>query len=217
MTRNQNHQVIELCRYMLKQELKKIHYVGDEVLDELVDIFYLQEFPKKTQIIKKGKTSNELFFVVRGMLKRYHTVDNREIIIDFIDENKFFMNSYSLITGDTNKENYETLEYVVCMVADYNDFEQLIKQHHSLCRLARKMTENQYINLGLENYNKLFVSLEERYETFIRERSKIAFRVNQKHIASYLGVTQETLSRLRSRHYIAHLQENLTINKQIYP
>jgi CRP-like cAMP-binding protein len=190
---------IEQYRQLLKEELGKIADVEDRLLDEFVAAFHIQEFSPKTMVIRAGVTSTNLYFVVKGLLRRYYVVNDREIIVDFIDERKLFTCTYSIITGITNAENYETLENTVCLVADHAEIERMFKTHHRAERLARKMVEQYYSFFLIESYNKLFLTAEERYDIFLKERSGIARRVSLKYVAAYLGITPETLSRIRSK------------------
>lgn len=197
MTRNTSN--IEQFRQLLKEELRKISPAEDSVLDEFVSVFHVQEFPKKSKVIKAGITSASLFFVLKGLLRRYYIVNDREIIVDFVDESKLFTCTYSIITGHPNVEYYEALENTVCLVADYAEIDRIFRSNVQAERLARKIVEQYYTFFLIENYNKLYLTAEERYDIFLQERRSISNRVPLKYVASYLGITPETLSRIRAK------------------
>ena len=72
-------------------------------------------------------------------------------------------------------------------------------KYHEIEYLGRKIVEKYYATFLISNYNKLFLSADERYDVFIRERAAVMNRVPLRHIASHLGVKPETLSRLRAK------------------
>lgn len=80
--------------------------------------------------------------------------------------------------------------------------EAILKKYHSLEHLGRRILEWHYAQSIRASYNSNFLSVEERYELFVKERSSLLGRIKLKHIASYLGITPETLSRLRAKYQV---------------
>lgn len=190
---------IEVYRNILKNEVKSISFVEDEQLNEFVSLFYLAEYHKKSTVILPKATEKRLYFIISGLVRCYYIIEDKEIIADFIEEKSLFTNTHSIITGIPSIDYYEAMEDTVCLVADFEKLESLFHKYHSLERLARKIVEKYYSQFLIENYNKLFLSAEERLEIFTKERGALLNRVSLKNIASYLGITPETLSRLRAQ------------------
>jgi CRP-like cAMP-binding protein len=190
---------IEVYRNILKDELKSISFVDDEQLNEFVSLFYLKEFKRKSIVILPKTEEKSLYFIISGLVRSYYIIDDKEIIADFIEEKSLFTNTYSIITGVPSIDYYEAMEDTVCLMADFQKLESLFQKNHSLERLARKIVEKYYSQFLIENYNKLFLSAEERLEIFTKERRALLERVSLKNVASYLGITPETLSRLRAQ------------------
>ena len=183
----------ELYKKSLSDIFLQFSNIPISELEELVNLFSLQEFKKKSIIIAPNNTSDiKLFFVV----------GEREVTIDFKEENTLFANGFTLFTNLPNIDYYVALEDVVCLVAESNEIEVLASKYHSIEHLNRKIVEAYYASYLITNYNSLFLSAEERYSVFVRDRAALINRLPLKYIATYLGIKQETLSRLRAKKII---------------
>jgi len=192
---------IEVYKNTLKIILMHFSNVPEIQINEFVGLFSMETFKKKSVIISPNNiVNNKFYFIAKGLVRIYYTNDNKEIISDFKEDNSFFMNGYTLFTGLPNIDYHEAMEDTVCLTAAYNDIEKLAKEYHALEHLGRKMVENYYAAYLKENYNKLFLSAEERYAVFVKERASIMNKVSLRYVASHLGIAPETLSRLRARY-----------------
>ena len=117
----------------------------------------------------------------------------------FVCENEIAAGAYSIITGEKNFNNYEALENTITLCIEYNELEELYDKYHSLEHLGRLLVEKYYSNFMKKTHDVIFLSAEERYANFVREQAKLLNRVPLRFIASYLGIAQETLSRLRAK------------------
>lgn len=190
---------IEKCRKILIDYFRTISFAGEEELNEMVALFHLDVYPKRAIIIHPNSPTKRLYFVINGLVRSYYTIEGKEITSNFIEENRLFASTYSIITGIPNIDCFEALENTVCLSADFKELEHLFSKYHLLERLARKMVEMYYSQFLIENYNKLFLTSEERFEICMAERASLVNRVSLKHIASYLSIAPETLSILRAK------------------
>lgn len=168
-------------------------------MNEFLDLFHLEIFPKKTTIIAPKTVQNKLYFIVSGLVRIGYEAEGKEIISDFKEENSFFLNGYYLYTGLPNFDYHVTMSPTVVLSADYAALEALSAQYHELEHMGRKLVELHYANFLISNYNQLFLSADERFDVFKQQRPTIFTKVPLKYIASYLGIAPETLSRLRSK------------------
>ncbi len=191
---------IDAYREQLKNNLLRIFpSVNQNQLTELCEQFEFHEFDKRDVILNAGEFSNTVYFVCKGLVRIYYTKEEKEITNWFIKENMMFAATYSILTGQNNYSNYEALEDTHVLQLDYNILEKYYTKYHSLEHLGRRIIELYYGSFMKKTYDVLFLSAEERYTLFLRDHEDLLNRVPLRYIASYLGITQETLSRLRSK------------------
>lgn len=115
-----------------------------------------------------------------------------------------YKNNYQLCCGikDYNKkseEYVETLEEVEAYRINISDLKNLMETNLELCNWGRIIHQNEYRRLHRSHKERLSLPAKERYEEFQKQFPEICKKVNLKYIASYLGITLSTLSRLRSK------------------
>ncbi len=189
----------------IRSQLKKCFLVlypnaGLEELTELVNEFSIDNFHKKQMILEAGDHSDNVYFVYKGLVRIYYIKEEKEITNWFIKENMMFAATYSILTGEKNYSNYESLEETVVLKIKYSILESYYAKYHSLEHLGRKIIESYYGFFMRRAYDVMFLSAEERYQIFVNDHNDLLNRVPLRYIASYLGITQETLSRLRAKH-----------------
>ena len=116
-----------------------------------------------------------------------------------VKENEIVAGAYSIITGEKNFNNYEALENTITLCIEYHELGNLYDKYHSLEHLGRLLVQKYYSNFMKKTHDIIFLSAEERYANFIRNHTELLSRVPLRFIASYLGLAQETLSRLRTK------------------
>jgi len=194
-------QQIEGYRGQLRDYILKIApRTNYRELEELINCFSPHKFSKKEMILEAAKSSETVYFVSQGLVRIFYVKEGKEITNWFIQENMMFAATYSILTGDANYNNYEALEDTYVLKIQYSVLESFYVKYHSLEYMGRKMIETYYSAFMKKTFDVLFLSAEERYNLFMKEHADLLNRIPLRHIASYLGITQETLSRLRARH-----------------
>lgn len=192
---------IEEARARLKNYLLRVHpNTNLDELEELVKEFTPHEFAKKEMILKAEDFSDSVYFIEEGLVRIFYEKEGKEITNWFIQENMAFAATYSLLTGKPNYSNYETLEDSYMLSIRYPVLESFYAKYHSLEAMGRRLIESYYGVFMRKTFDVLFLSADERYALFLKEHENLLNRVPLRHIASYLGITQETLSRLRAKH-----------------
>ncbi len=191
---------IQKYRNQLKENLLQIcPNLNLEELEELAQKTTLMKIAKKEIFIKTESYSDKIYFIIKGMVRVFYEKENKEITSVLLVEGGVLAGSYSYITGDKNFCNYQALEDTTVLWLSNNELEILYKKYHSIERLGRVIIEKYYASFMKKSYDVLFLSAEERYNTFVINHRELFNRISLKYIASYLGISQETLSRLRAK------------------
>lgn len=169
-------------------------------VNELIEEFEVVVFPKNKLIYRAGGFSDSIYFICKGLVRVYYEKEGKEITNLFVTENNIVIGAYSIITGQKNYSNYEAFEETIVLKLKYSELEKYYAKYHSLEHLGRILVEKYYCAFMKKTYDVLFLSAEERYQLFIKDHSDLLNRVPLKHIATFLGIQKETLSRLRSKY-----------------
>jgi len=157
------------------------------------------ELPKGHIIVKQDTVCNAVFFIERGLTRTCYLRDGKDVTDWISDENSFACSIISFITRQPDRRTIELLEPSVLFSLHYHDLETLSRKHHDIENFYRKL-----ISFGLVQVQQRFDDLHfstalQRYQTLMATHPTFIQRVPLSMIASYLGITQETLSRIRSQ------------------
>ena len=171
---------------------------------ELIEQKIVKRIVKKRRaLFMEGETSRHLYFVEKGALRSY-TVDKEgnENVVQLVLENHWVGDLYSFVTQVPGHINIHTIEDSEVLMLSHFDLEQLYEQIPALERYFRQLFQRAYVNLQQRYNSALRDRAEDRYRQLIREHPQIAARIPLLYIASYLGITPESLSRIRKQLYI---------------
>ena len=149
--------------------------------------------------MKEGKICKTLYFLEKGALRGFYNVEGKEITHWFAFENDFVTSFHSFITGQAAVENIQLLEGSILWSISKEDLTALLNRFHELERVLRIAYEKYYIRLEERFINAQFKTASERYQHLLDQHLHIPGRVPLGYMASYLGISRETLSRVRSR------------------
>jgi CRP-like cAMP-binding protein len=156
-------------------------------------------YKKNVYLIKQGEVSKRMMFILKGVAKAYYTDDKGiKHISEFIFENKPVIYMEAFTKNTPSGVNVVTLEDTEVLWASRDHFFEFLQKFPRFESVLRDMLM-QYMSLDLEHTRILRInSSRERYETLLKYRPDIIQRVPLKHIASYLNMALETLSRVRA-------------------
>ncbi|MBB3840040.1 CRP-like cAMP-binding protein [Runella defluvii] len=162
-------------------------------------LFAREEISAKTLLLQEGQIANTIFLIEKGSLRSWFNNDGKEVTFQFFFEGQGVSSIESFITNEPSLFNIESLEPCVIYTLSKKDFQTLTAQEPAI-----KEEINAHILQRLFLYQKLFLSRikdnpEKRYKEMLKEYPEIFQRVPQHYIASYLGITSVSLSRIRNR------------------
>lgn len=185
-----------LMKYMAKYTSLK-----EEEQQAVIDELIIETFEKGTCLIKQGDSPiKKCFFVLKGCVREYQIEeDGKEVTSNFYTEEQAIL----LFTMDEpNQSSISTLiclEDCVLVVADLESEQKMYTQYTELETMTRRMMEVYLAQAQNEFAKFIRSSPEERYKTIIQTRPDLLKRVPQHQLASYLGMTPESLSRIKKR------------------
>ena len=183
----------------LLQHLKQFYQLSSEAQALLPDYFTRLILPKHELLITQGKVCRHLYFLEQGCLRGFYNLEGKEVTHWFGFENDFVTSFHSFITQEPAVENIQLIEGCVLWAISKESLWQLFNRHHEIERLVRIAYEKYYIRLEERFVNAQFRTATERYQDLLQRAPHIIDRVSLGCIASYLGISPETLSRIRGR------------------
>jgi len=172
---------------------------NDSELEIIMPYFENKEFKKKTILLNVGTVSNEVFYIINGCIRLYCEKGGEELSTYFFTENMFAGSYDSFIARKPSKVAIETLEECEVLILTHESQENLYKVFPKMNEFIRKALEARFVLLHDLFISYLLNSPEERYLTLLKERPELLQRIPQHQIASFLGITPVSLSRIRNR------------------
>lgn len=186
---------------MYEQLFDSIHEVvslTDEEWEECKNNFRPKRMLKRQFLLQEGDVCRELAFVEKGALYSY-TVDSsgNKHVIRFAFDGWWMANLHSFFTGKPTRLNIEVLENSELLMLDRKNHEKLLEEIPTYERYHRIIVQNAYVALQQRVENALGLTAEEKYARLIEQNPEFMNRVPLNLVASYLGMSPETLSRVR--------------------
>jgi CRP-like cAMP-binding protein len=155
---------------------------------------------EKGEIVSEsGKVCNHLYFVESGSLRNFYIKNNKDITISFTFADDFTTSIYSFVSRKPAYEFIEAMESSVLYCMHYDDLQKLFKEYPLLEHLYRIILEQYYIKMEERVIFSKFKTAKERYLDLLENRPEIIQKATVGNIASYLDISIETLSRIRSK------------------
>ena len=172
--------------------------LSDESVEELALIIERKDFQKDEIILEQGKISLYMYIVEKGMIRQFYYKDGRNISEHFSCEGEVATCLESLFLQEPTSLNIEAIEPSVIYLLDYKKLKKLSNNHPDINELLQAVLEYKLVVSQRKADSWRFESSHERYERFCREYPMVAKRASIAHIASYLLMAPETLSRVRA-------------------
>jgi CRP-like cAMP-binding protein len=184
----------------LAAELRKLAALSDVSLEALRGLISPRSFAQGECLLRAGEQARSCHWIERGVLREYYLgVDGREHTRRFAADGELTGSLMDLLSRQPAVTFIQALEETRTLSFDFDRFDSLCAQSGELQLLARRFTELLYMRKARREYEMLALDAKQRYEQWQRHFGRIDARVSRKHLASYLGITPEHLSRLRRR------------------
>ena len=168
-------------------------------IDIVASLFKEKTYKKGEFFLEEGRVCKQVGFVAKGLMRYYINHDGEEKIYDFSQENEHVCNYESFLPQKPSSKIIQALEDSVVFVISYNDLQSLYKNVREGERFGRIAIEAVFLQL-LQDLSSFYTETPElRYERFLKNHADLQQRISQYHIASYVGVKPQSLSRIRKR------------------
>ncbi|MFX1706349.1 Crp/Fnr family transcriptional regulator [Chitinophaga sp. CC14] len=166
----------------------------------IVARFQPRLYRKRQYVHQEGDICSQLSFVIRGCLRMYKVDEKGNThILQFAAENKWINDLGSFHSRKASELNIDALEDTMVLQISYDNLISLYIEAPKFDRIFRVLTENSFITLQKRLLQNLSSSAEDHYNSFLEVYPDLSNRLPQTQIASFLGITPEFLSRLRSK------------------
>jgi CRP-like cAMP-binding protein len=160
---------------------------------------YCRKIPKGQYLAQSGEICDTMVFIIRGLMRSFLIEDGKEITTRFGMENELVTTLDSFIMNVPTIENIQAVEDCDMLVISSADLNKLYQKCPSFNAVGRRLMELYYIYAEKRAYITRMHDAEKKYELFLQYFPAFANRVQLTYIASFLGITIETLSRVRAK------------------
>lgn len=178
--------------------LEKNFNLSSKEIIKIVTCFKPLMLDNGDYFLDEGKISDSMGFVVKGVMRTHRIDDNaNDVTTFFFKQNQFFGNLDSYMNERPSHVNIQAITKCKLLIIKKDEAEKLYKVLPAWAYIFNKLIQSTLLQ-KITNQNTLLTSTaKEKYETFLQKNGDIVVRVPLQYIASYLGITPQSLSRIR--------------------
>jgi CRP-like cAMP-binding protein len=179
-----------------------IYEMPEALINDINSVVKVRTYRKGEVLLVPGNVANYASFILEGLVKSFYTKDDEvtEVVTKFLFEGTIITSIFSFYSRQPGNEYIVALEHTTVASLHYDAMQDLFKNHPVFNTIIRVTTERYLFFLEVELYNMRKPLAEDRYRFFLKHFPHLQQRLALKDIASYLGMTMETLSRVRGRY-----------------
>jgi len=180
--------------------LMTVYPLSDVLKKFLSQRVKLQNFKQGDILLVPGEIANHIYFITKGLLRAYYTDDEGdEQTFWLMMENDMMASAFSFFTRRPGELTIEVIEDCELISIDYDTLQEVYKEFIEFNVVGRVLTEKYYTLSDERAMILRMKKIEDRYWYMLDNHPEILSRVMQKYMASYLGTTAETLSRVKKK------------------
>lgn len=169
------------------------------IIENYHDFWYEEMLPAKQTLLHEGDISNTLYFIVKGCMRLSNNHNGKEITIQFFFENDCVSSFESYLKNTPSAFSIETIEDCNLLVIKKEHWKIILDENPSFKEQSFDLMSDRFINYIHHFLSYIQEKPEERYNNLLKNKPHILKRVPLQYIASYLGITTVSLSRIRAR------------------
>lgn len=188
-----------LAAWPLVDFINKIHPVSDEVMEFMSTRTCYRKVAKGKFLLKPGECCKEYYYIHKGILRSFIKYGEKEITIWINPEGEITTSIRSIAGPRISDEYIQVIENSEIVVIPFDALQELYERFPEMNKVGRMLLEEYYAASEERVYIARLPNAQARYEHFLSSRPELLNRIPLKYVASYLGITLETLSRLRAK------------------
>ena len=178
--------------------INQIHPISVESREKIANLFEEVNYPKSQIILKSNRVETNLYFIKKGLVRAFTYQNDQEITFWFGKENDIVLSMRSFIESKSAYENIELLENSVFYKINTNLLKDLFLDDLELANWGRRLFEIELLKTEERLISRQISTAKERYNDLMKNFPEYLMRIPLGYIASYLGITQVSLSRIRA-------------------
>jgi len=179
--------------------INSIYQMPQSSMDKLIKHLSKVTYPKGFLILEAGKVETNVFFLEKGIARAYIPVDGKEITFWIGKEGATIVSLKSYVSNQQGYETMELMEDSTLYVLKRSDLYELFKEDIHIANWGRKLAELEFLQTEERLIPLLFTTASERYKILLENNPDLLQRIPLECLASYLGITPVSLSRIRAK------------------
>lgn len=182
-----------------KNYLKQFPHFKPSIFEDVLPYLSFENINPGDYFLQQGKICKDIAFIEKGLLRIYYLNEGKEVITCFCKENSLTCSYKSLITNTPSDTSIQAIEPCQLIVFSYDSLKRLYEKELFWQQVGRLASENEFINTECHNRFLTDLTATERYQQILENDLDLLQRVPLNHLASYLQIAPETLSRIRKK------------------
>lgn len=178
--------------------LRSTYALSDALVQHLAGVVKTKTFPKKSFLLSAGVVSQHLYFIDTGLVRCFYLKDGQEVSSWFMRDGDFIISVHSFFLRTVSEESIQALDDTTVQYISYDDLQFTYESFPEFNYVGRVLTEKYYALSEQRAYFLRMMRAPERYRFMMQHYPELIQRVPSQYIASYLGITKETLSRIKT-------------------
>lgn len=183
----------------LLEVFNSISSLSENEEGSLLAIIKEKHLDKGEFLTKEGMLPNEFAFIQQGYLRKYYINNGNEITDSFYFDNEFCADLPSIIGKQKTHSYFEAMKPTDLIIIPYSQFQLLTEKHHVFDHIYKVLLEQTFLQFYNRTRSLIEQTPKERYDEIVKSNPKILLNATQYHIASYIGISYQHLSRLRGK------------------